>query len=282
MTLLFDLDYLNEALSNHTYENKEILDILFNENNSVVLNREMIEYLEVNLPTSSQKILKAFLYNVSDKKRVIKDNSIVLNDYENSFKKYYDNSDIPLLIPVCKELTTFFNRENYVNLFVFNSNELYDDSLKKLLSQNSIIISYQDFNNNDEIISFIDNIYKIPKKIETVYCFNRDISSRFIERFKSERIHYYTLFNRRTQFYEYKDFRNELRSATSPLLKLYTIKNTSLIHERKIFIHGLCISFDNAFENILVEEPTWDITIQSNLRKQKNWLDKINKFQTVN
>jgi len=283
MFLLPELAFYVKAFSDFSYFNKSHLDIAFNNDNNFVINKNIIDYVENSLTEENKDYFGTFLRELYDSNRFENCTSIDINNYKNSCLSFYTGSNKSLLIPIKTEENSEFTKTEFPNLLDINSSEEFDKILKTLLMKSHIQICYQDFASNENINEYMSNIFSIPKHVDEVYFFNRDISDRFLKNFRSKKINYYTLIKKPIRNYlnEYRDTKNEFRRTISGRFKLYTIANNTLIHERKIFINNLCISFDNAFENIRIEEPTWEISISYSNDKFLNWKQKIDQFHAV-
>lgn len=284
MYLIPDLPFYTIAFNDVTYFNREYLDIAFNPNNSFIINREIIEAIEQSIEPENREYFAAFLREIFDNNRAENCESIKVDNYKNTCLSYFTSSNKEFLIPIRVGKQSNFNKVDFLNLLDITSNDEFDVHRKALLTHSYIHLTYQDFKSNEEIENFIENLFSIPKYINEVHCFNRDISKRFIEKLKDKKINYYTLIKHpiRRYLFEYKEVKSDFKKTVSGKFKLYTITDRTLIHERKIFINNLCINFDNAFDNILIEEPTWEITITYDKNKFDNWKKKIIKFKSIN
>jgi hypothetical protein len=284
MYILPELAFYTKAFNDFTYFNKVYLDIAFNKNNTFVINREIINFIEGSLDYDNRDYFASFLKEIYDNDRYEKVEALDINDYEESCLNYYEASNKEFLIPIKNSDNSKFNRPQFKNILNMSSSDEYDNILKELLTTSYIQVTYQDFKSNKDIDSFVENLFAIPKFINEVHCFNRDISTRFIEKLKGKRINYFALIKHPIRNYidEYRQTKNEIKHKISGKFKLFTITDRTLIHERKIFINNLCINFDNAFENILIEEPTWEISITYSQNKFENWKLKTKEFRPLN
>lgn len=280
MYLLPELLFYTTVFNDFTYFNKRYLDIAYNPNNYFIINRQIIDTVEQSILPENREYFASFLKEIYDNDRFEICDSINVNNYKNTCLNYFVSSNKEFLIPIKVSEESEFCKKDFCNLLNINSNDEYDIILKLLLTNSYLHITYQDFDSNKKIEDYIEIIFSIPKFINEVHCFNRDISKRFIEKLKGKKINYYTLIKQPIRNYinDYKISKNDMRRTISGKFKLFTITNRTLIHERKIFINNLCINFDNAFENILVDEPTWEITITYNKNKFENWKRKLTSF----
>lgn len=284
MYILPELAFYAKAFNDFTYFNKKHLDIVFNTNNNFIINRNIINNIEESIDPENRDYFASFLKEIYDNNRFEKCESLDVNNYKNSCLNYFNSSNKEFLIPIKNSDDSEFNKTEFCNLLNMNSSDEYDNILRALLMNSYLQVSYQDFDSNEKIENFIKNIFSIPKFINEVHCFNRDLSTRFIEKLNGQKINYFALIKQPIRNYidEYRQTTNDIKRTISGRFKLYTISNRTLIHERKIFINNLCINFDNAFENILIEEPTWEISITYSKNKFKNWKEKIIEFRPLN
>ena len=75
------------------------------------------------------------------------------------------------------------------------------------------------------------------------------------------------------------DEAKELKKNLGSNIKIHFTQNPRIIHERKIFIENLCITFDNSFQNITTTEPTWTIIVEYSEETKNDWLKKASSFK---
>ena len=120
---------------------------------------------------------------------------------------------------------------------------------------------------------FIANI--IPDRLEELQAY-REIKRQF----KGNKINYYVYFKNFSKNRPYLiDEAKELKKNLGSNIKIHFTQNPRIIHERKIFIENLCITFDNSFQNITTTEPTWTIIVEYSEETKNDWLKKASSFK---
>ncbi|MRM84317.1 hypothetical protein [Riemerella anatipestifer] len=285
MNILPELEFYEEIFCNDKIIAKDLLNIIFNENNDFVINREIIDYIENNVHEKKKDLLEAFIKELIDYQRLKSEKSLKVADYINTAKNYYSKCNEYYLTPLTLNKSKFNEVDflNLINLSDYTKNN-YNYIGKELLTKGLISTDFGNYNTDDEIVDFIVELFKIPRNIHSVECFNRDYSAKFLNILKGKKIYYYSLVKREfpANIAEYKGYQTEMKKEVGSQLKIYYTKKRKLIHERKIFIGPLSITFDNAFENICIDEPTWTILIEYNKIKYSRWREKTKEFKLLN
>ncbi|ARV14049.1 hypothetical protein [Polaribacter sp. SA4-12] len=287
MNILPELDfYVTSFSSNNNSRNRDFQNILFNKRNSFILNKVILNYIEKNISSDYIEYFRAFTREIYDQNRYITENSLSISNYKSDSLSYYKLSRDSYIIPIKTKSDSEFNISDFKNILDFTNiaENNYDYILKELICTNLISFNFSNFSCNQDIDKLFKNIYKIPKQIDVVYCFNRDYSHRFLKPLANNKILYYSLVSRSfpSNIHEYKGYKQDLINELGNRFQLFTTKKKTIIHERKIFVNGLCITFDNAFDNILIEEPTWEIMIEYCEDKFNNWTKKTRQFNKLN
>lgn len=285
MNILPELEFYEEVFCNDKIITKDLLNIVFNKNNEFVINREIIDYIENNVHEKKKDLLQAFVKELVDFQRLKSEKSLKVSDYLNTAKNHYSKCSEYYLTPLTLNKLKF-NEIDFVNLINLSdtTKNNYNYIGKELLTKSFISTDFGSFTTDDEIINFIGELFKIPRNIQLVECFNRDYSSKFLDKLKGKKVNYYSLVRREfpTNIAEYKGYKAEMKKNLGSKLNIYYTKKKTLIHERKIFIGPLSLTFDNAFENICVAEPTWEIFIEFNKKKHLKWQEKTKHFKLLN
>ncbi|MEL1241835.1 hypothetical protein [Flavobacterium flavipallidum] len=286
MQLIPEIDFYINSFSNNPFVNRNLLNILFNKKNEFITNKQIINYIESKIDPNNQEYFQAFIKEIFDESRYITVSSLSIENYKNDVYNLYTNSKINYIVPIKFSENSEFRMDEFTNLLDLTNikKNNYNYILNDLLSKGITCYDFSQFNDNSDVEEFFKNLLKIPKNIDIIHCFNRDYSSRFLINLKNKKINYFSLVSRDfpRNIYEYKEIKKELRTILGNKLEIFTTKKRTLIHERKIFIGGLSISFDNAFENILVEEPTWQITVEYCENKFNKWIEKKSQFHILN
>ena len=286
MNLIPELNFYIKTFSVNKQFNIILLNILFNKRNIFIINKTILEHLEKEIDKANLEYFRAFIKEIYDETRYLKEDSLTVKNYKSDVLNFYLNSNINFIIPIKSNINSEFKREEFNNLLDLTDleDQNYNSLLSSILCKGLISYNYSDFNNNSNIDDLFKNLFKIPNKIDLVYCFNRDYSHRFLEMLANKRMFYYSLVSRDfpRNIHEYNEKKKELRKKLGNRLDIYVTKKRTLIHERKIFINGLSITFDNAFDNILIEEPTWEITIEYSEEKFNTWIKKRTSFNKLN
>ena len=285
MNIIAELEFYEAIFCNDTLISRDLQNIIFNTENDLVLNKEIIEYIENKLDSSKKELFQAFVKELIDFKRIKSENSLKVATYTETVKAFYVKHKNYFLTPVSLELSQFKHTDfpNLINLSDITTNS-YNYIGKELLTKSILAVNFSSFSTTGEIDDFICEIFKIPREILQVDCFNRDYSSRFLDKVKGKKVNYYSLVKREfpANIAEYIGYKKEMKKSIGSGLNIFYTKKRSLIHERKIFLGALSITFDNAFENICVDEPTWEIFIEFNKTKNLKWLEKSKDFRLLN
>ena len=205
-----------------------------------------------------------------------------IETYSGECLELYNCINILFLIPFSFDSNSHFENANFSNLVTLNENEKLSVSwiVKNLLSKDSIVLSFKDFENDLEIKNFINNLYSISKFNNYIEVFNRDLERVFLDKFKGNKINYYVYFKNFSKNRPYLiDEAKELKKNLCSNIKILFTQNPRIIHERKIFIENLCITFDNSFQNITTTEPTWTIIVEYSEETKNDWLKKASSFK---
>lgn len=146
---------------------------------------------------------------------------------------------------------------------------------------NSVTVRYNDFENVNQIVALLESAYEITNDYEFVNIFdrNQNLDHRIFDWFLGRsRIEYLTM---RMPKHQINSFLAELRGK---FIRAHVYVAAAVnIHERRILLKGLIVEFDDDFQNITPDRPTWkiditccDMTAKSFLEKKANLFNKFN------
>lgn len=241
--------------------------ILSNTKNKICINKTLIQYFKENISdaVNLERWQNLFVYMSDIGKIKSINNSIDILDTD----KLYS-----LASSTCANNVVFVLKCNS-NLPIKHYECLLSDSSKEndllinLLKTNSLTFYGHDFDTNDQIENFLDRLFRCVK------INNRAI---LVSRYSNFDCNIIKLFSKH---YPKNDFwttysvgcpSNNLKFIKSKLgekTKLYTVKTSSELHERRFIINSLIINFDEDFINIEQGKDTWkcDCTIDYELSK---------------
>lgn len=282
MVLLADLSVFELAFSNSkSKENRIINKILFNNDVQICLNQSIIDEYEKVL--GEIEFFQAFVKELYDSDRIIIENSNAKLSINEQFTDIAINSKISFLIPICLEKVDDYLEkiENIVVLKESKKINRYWIALE-LLTNSFCNVSFDDFASDDEINLFFNSLFKIPKFIKEIKIFNRDQHYNYLQNIKGKNIDFYTKMSSARIHFSYRnEIKKEMKNALGSKLNLHYTNNSRIIHERKIIFDNLIITVDNSFENITINEPTWEIYVNYNKQKAENWISKCDNFYPV-
>lgn len=285
MTILPELEFYSKAFKNSTsIEKLKPLNILLNPNNNICLNKNLLELIESEI--EDKNLFQSLVKDFFDNNRILSTESTKELNFIQQLEEFYLKTNIEYIIPLAVDNES----DLYKNSIFINIVNIYEDTILKkdsivtsILLNKTINFCYNDFNNDNQINHFFDEIFKIPKIIKKVYVFNREQDSRFLESLRSKNIEYFTLLTRmRLDRHLHLSTLREMRRVLGGRLKIFSTSNYRIIHERKIIIDGFIVSVDNSFQNLTINEPTWEITLTYCKHKRDIWLDKTNNFRELN
>lgn len=266
-------------------DSHSLSSIIYNSNLTLCLNREYIEEIEAENPNN--EYFKSIITLLNDNNRLDSTLKFVLSASSKFEQLALNSNKISMLFPLA------YNDKIDNNIFCFDYKNINSDILNKefviykLAIHNSLQISHTNFVDNEHIQNFLDSLFSLPCYIQTVKIYNRDVCCKFLSKLKGKNILYYSLQSGKMNTPDYqlmcKDKKDEIKKELGGRSKLFVTPNKRIIHERKIFINDhIIITFDNSFENILKEEPTWTISIELNPSLHREWYNKDTKFKEIN
>jgi hypothetical protein len=282
MIILADLKFYSAGFKfGNNKEKTLVLSIIYNDRNNLCLNKKLINFIESEIEETES--FQAMIKEKFDNGKIISKNvNPKIETYSGECLELYNCINKEFLIPLRLDSNSHFENANFSNLVTLNENEKLSVSwiVKNLLSKDSIVLSFKDFENDLEIKNFINNVYSISKFNNYIEVFNRDLERVFLDKFKGNKINYYVYFKNFSKNRPYLiDEAKELKKNLGSNIKIHFTQNPRIIHERKIFIENLCITFDNSFQNITTTEPTWTIIVEYSEETKNDWLKKASSFK---
>lgn len=253
----------------------DIISIFNNSNVKFLITKELLFEIEKNV--SDLNIFQGLIKYLFDTNQIEKENIKKVSE-ESVYLSIMEQSKIHNLFLFTlenSEFDTISKRFVYSLIKPKNSHWV----LNNILTNKNISLSCHDFKNNIEIDSFFKLVFSIPNYIKKVKVYNRESDTKFIESLKGKNIDFYSFLDSPTRNkHRYYEIQREMKRILGGKLKLFVTSDKRIIHERKIFIDNICITIDNSFKNLLIEEPTWTVLIEFNPELEFKWSQKCSKF----
>lgn len=173
MLLLLDFTIFEKAFSfSNELDKYELLSILHNSNSKICFSKGMLDYIESKI--SEKDIFQSFIKEITDTDRIVIHKSNSSLSYHEQFIQIFENANVDFLIPI----TEFYQEEfvkikskliTFKNISKINKNWI----VFRIITDKNCTVCYNDFNDDDEINTFFESIYSIPKYIKKVVVFNR-------------------------------------------------------------------------------------------------------------
>lgn len=282
MVILPHLDILDICFDSKTFlENRTVFNIIYNSKSKICFSKNYIELLEKSV--KNKDAFFALISELSDTGRIKIEDSAGNINFNEEFVEIAKKAKIPLLIPLSiNDLNN--NIKSIPFLTVINGAKPLNKHwvIIELLSKDICNVCYQDFNSDLEINEFVKSILLIPKFIRNVVVFDREQNSEILSSIKGYNISYYTMLKSGYQnLHLRKEIKKDLQMKLGGKLKLFYTSNNRKIHERKIILEDILITFDNSRFNLNTTEPTWEILISFNSERASKWKQKCNDFIEV-
>lgn len=243
----------------------QIRGILENENNTVVINKAYVEYIEETINENLHDFYSLYMTELINKKS-IKVSSTKYKDKIELLQLMYDEYKANHMKPK----TIFFI------ISIYKSNNIGSDRSAclelinkpnfhwltfKLLESNpsTITVRHFDFKDNKEIEQFFSDYYFIANH-DNVKIYDRylNLNHRYFSTFSQvSNVEYFTTLD--INDINYKRKKESLRKTFNRLKCYSSHKNN--IHERKIIVGNLILETDEDFRNITVARNTWKIDV---------------------
>lgn len=262
MEIILDKSFINELSIVHT-KNSIVLDrILTNKNNSFIINKKLLTYIEENLTDELfRKWENIFIY-LSDNQHLISSNEDTL-DSNKIFNEIYKKSDFSIIL-------SSYSLKNASSL---NKETLNDKLFISIMENSTIVFRPTDFTNQNEIINFFKQIFHYSKYNGRIILTSRH------DNFNCALINELKLRFDQKDFWTTKKFTNcktnsleEMKKILGKQLRIFTTTNEYL-HERQILMGNCILEFDDSFDKIDFETKTWHCTLSIS---QTLTLEKIN------
>ena len=143
-----------------------------------------------------------------------------------------------------------------------------------MLHPNKITANCFDFNSNNQITTFFNDVYRLSKEIKHTNIFdaqcNLDHDKFDYPKTKKSKIYYYTKFrSREKDEFERKD---AIKNHFGNSAKVFLTKPRKNAHGRRILFSNIIISTDQDFWNLEVNSSDWTIDVQYSKEDTVNWL----------
>lgn len=128
---------------------------------------------------------------------------------------------------------------------------------------NPLTYWYYDFNSNDEIKLFLNNIYELYTGGEIdIFDAYLNIGHSYYDFFlhQANKINYYTAFMPARKIVEKIDANRGLIDYFKKVF-IFRAHHSTYLHERRIKFNNISIEINNDFANVLIAEPTWKIDV---------------------
>jgi hypothetical protein len=279
MDILLNKDIVVKFLSKNISDKdlvKQVKRILENENSVFLYSSKYLSFIKNELIENFEDEYQDFLKFISDNGYSIK--SSLSNSYEDEFFNLYTNSKN-------KVMATFLYEKDEIllksiqNLVILSQQKKpnYDWLVTQLaiLHPNPIVVDCHDFLDNNSVVVFFEDLFRIPKSISEINIFDRQTSTflhnlfdKIINRYF---IKYYTL--------EHKNFSSDVKSIKNFFrkVKIFITKISKVTHGRRIVFENITIISDNDFNNLTYSEP-WEISIRYSKKIANNWLSFCSKY----
>lgn len=145
-----------------------------------------------------------------------------------------------------------------------------------ILHPNKVTVNYFDFQTDNEIRAFFDDIFKIPRQLSVISIFDRQTADFRHNRFDTIRttksVRYYT-FAHRNFIYDISTIKDFFRRVN-----IFTTKIKKITHGRRLLFENVVIISDNDFNNLNIDED-WNIDIQYSEKDFQNWLSRFREYR---
>ncbi|MBB2950173.1 hypothetical protein [Sphingobacterium sp. JUb56] len=279
MNIISDLNTFKSAFKlKVNKDSHEDLAIFLQENNTHIISREYVDIIEKEVENTD--LWETILKELMDEGRLKSLKSTSNNANEICVEMYNTFKQSPCV------LLTKDNKS--IDSMGYNNIDLKKEEnkvIKKVLKDSTCIVTVHDFDNDEKIKDFFKKIFSLQTLNTDIFIFNREFDLRFLNHFKDAKVHYYTLL--KNKHYDQSDLKSDSKNKRTyeiigGRMRCYYTFNRKIIHERKVIIGNLIISPDNAFINLNINDPTWQITISNNPRISSKWKEKCNSFLRLN
>jgi hypothetical protein len=278
--ILPSIEVFNLCFSTKDFrEKKKAIDLLYNENNAICLTRNYIELLEKQVTNSEH--FKTLIVELADSGRLKIETTPSGSSLDDEFIEIENNSSLDFLIPITVSDNPRIKTKIKSFLVSIENKNLVGKELLafKLATKGFIQMYYHDFASDTEVTFVFSEIFKLPRQFKQVFIFDRDKTSVLREGLKNKDIKYYTLHvGGKARSHELKPYLLDMRQSLGNRVKLFYTNKKKLLHERKVIVDNLIVSADNSMENLLISEPTWEISIIYSPTKSSDWRNKCPSF----
>lgn len=274
MKILLGQDVLHGLFVGLSNKEKLLLsNIVFNNTVKICFSKTYLNLLEKS--GINQDYFQALIKELNDENRIEIEKCCGKTLCDDEFKQIATNNQDSFFIPVVIKDDSKFNGVKSLLVLEKSKKNNIEWIKKELLTKSILSVCYKDFNNDNEIKTFFDSLFLIPKFIREVYVFDREQTSTVITKAQGNHIKYYTFMGSSHKYIlDRQNARKSLRRELGGRLRLFYTSDPRVLHERKIIIENLIITTDNSRNNLTTAEPTWEITVCIDKAKANEWLQK--------
>lgn len=282
MELLFYKDLIINFISQNIKlkEHQSLIRKVFDNENSVFLySKKFFQFLADELGEEYEEEFKNLVKKFGDSGENIR-SSETTETFEEEFLHIYENSSKNVLISISYSEPSQSILQKIPNIAIVSNckkpNYHWLVTQIAILHPNTVTVNWFDFQNDDEIKKFFDDVFKIPKLISRINIFDRETRQFGHNRFdffrKKVSVFYYT--------FHHRDFLSDEPSIKLAFRKvrIQTTRNKTDIHGRRLIFEGFILSADHAFNEIVLGGD-WKIDIQFSYSEATKWMSRCSKFR---
>ena len=271
--IVFDKN-LSHAFGHMNNRGLNLFKIIANQNATIVINKELMEYFSEEVSTIEIKEKwEALILELAHNNR-IKATKRVLNKLDS--EEVYQNASIANNNAVFILKDAIATMPHHIPLL---SNNLSDQIVHDIASTNKFNLTGIDFNTNDEIDSFFCRLFTCMPSSNRIIVVSRyaNFDCNFISCLNShyQKKEYWTLKNT----HDLSNNKAFVQKKLGNQLKHFFVRTKKDLHERRIIINSMILSFDNDFINIEANKETWACQCEINRDKARKFRESKNLIE---